>query len=299
MIILILKLLFLTVCFFCCFGFIYSIALIICRAPSRKTHKAMTNIVANHEKRKSDKLSEINRALATLLSRAIFLNPYKKMLLESKLGASHFRDTTAEIYTAESIVVMLEFFLIALFIWFFVPIFSILCALIGILAYFSTKGRVDRSIRTVQHEIEIDLPRFVYAIKAELTTTSSVVDLLEKHKSDYTLYWEHEMNITLADMKSGNYEIALTRLEARVGSSNLSEVTRGLIEMSKGNDTKTYWEALEIRFSEYRKQELLRQVEKIPSKVQALSLWLILSMVGLYLIVLGTVLFDSLKAFGL
>lgn len=43
---------------------------------------------------------------------------------------------------------------------------------------------------------------------------------------------ERELEITTADMKSGNLESALTRFETRIGSSMLSDVIRGLIETS-------------------------------------------------------------------
>ena len=34
---------------------------------------------------------------------------------------------------------------------------------------------------------------------------------------------KHELDITVADMKSGNYEAAITRLEARVGSAMMND----------------------------------------------------------------------------
>ena len=45
---------------------------------------------------------------------------------------------------------------------------------------------------------------------------------------------KRELDITTADMKSGNYETALTRLETRIGSPMLSDVVRGLISVIRG-----------------------------------------------------------------
>ena len=46
---------------------------------------------------------------------------------------------------------------------------------------------------------------------------------------------KHELEITAADIRSGNQEVAITRLEARVGSPLMSDVCRGLISLSRGD----------------------------------------------------------------
>lgn len=45
---------------------------------------------------------------------------------------------------------------------------------------------------------------------------------------------KRELDITTADMKSGNYKTALTRLETRIGSPMLSDLVRGLISVIRG-----------------------------------------------------------------
>ena len=66
-------------------------------------------------------------------------------------------------------------------------------------------------------------------------------------------------------MRSGNDEAALTRLEARVGSSALSDVVRGLIGILHGEDNGVYWANLSLKFSEAGRQNLREQAGKIPS----------------------------------
>ena len=53
-----------------------------------------------------------------------------------------------------------------------------------------------------------------------------------------------ELEITIADMKSGNEETALTRLESRIGSTMLSDVVRGLISVKRGDNGVMYFEML-------------------------------------------------------
>jgi hypothetical protein len=87
-------------------------------------------------------------------------------------------------------------------------------------------------------------------------------------------------------MRSGNYESALTRLEARVGSSMLSDVTRGLIGVLRGDETRLYWSALTVKFSDIQQQLLKQQAQKVPGKVKRLSMCLLMCFVLTYLVVI-------------
>lgn len=64
-------------------------------------------------------------------------------------------------------------------------------------------------------------------------------------------------------------------------------------EMVRGSDTHVYWENLSIRFSEYQKQQLRNIALKIPPKVNRMSMVLLVVMLLLYVVVLGSTMFDS------
>ena len=117
--------------------------------------------------------------------------------------------------------------------------------------------------------------------------THDVITILERHKDNFSPYLNEEIEITIADMRTGNYEAAITRFEGRIGSTNLSEVCRGFIQMIRGDDTHVYWETLAVRFSEIQKQQLRNIALKIPPKVHRLSFFLMMCMMLLYVVVLG------------
>lgn len=83
--------------------------------------------------------------------------------------------------------------------------------------------------------------------------THDVISILERHKDNFSPYLNEEIEITIADMRTGNYEAAITRFEGRIGSTNLSEVCRGFIQMIRGDDTAVYWETLSVRFEELQR----------------------------------------------
>ncbi len=171
--------------------------------------------------------------------------------------------------------------------------FAALMVVMGVLTFTDAHEKINDIIKQKREQIDMDLPRFVYAIAQELQRDHNVLTILERHKDNFSDYFKEEIEITIADMRSSNWEAALTRFEGRVGSTHLSEVTRGLIEMARGNDTHVYWENLSIRFSEVQKQQLRNIALKIPPKIEKMAMVLMVVMLLLYVAVLGTTMLDS------
>jgi uncharacterized protein YqhQ len=95
-------------------------------------------------------------------------------------------------------------------------------------------------------------------------------------------------------MRSGNYEVALTRLESRVGSSMMSDITRGLIGVIRGDETSVYWGTLNLKFSDYQRQNLKIEANRAPKRVRKLSMILLVCFMLIYVVVIGSVLIGSL-----
>ena len=118
--------------------------------------------------------------------------------------------------------------------------------------------------------------------------------MLDTYKENAGPELKRELEITVADMRSGNYEVALTRLESRVGSAMLSDVTRGLISVIRGDETTVYWSTLVLKFSDYQRQNLKAEAQKAPKKVRKLSMVLLVCFMLIYVAVIGQVLISSL-----
>ncbi len=287
------KLLFYIIFFIFTVTALYNIAGIIFRLPTGRITKTLKNASMGNQKRSG---SDINHQIAVLLSKIIVINEYKRNELEEKLAIADI-DETPEVYKAQGFLIILEFGLLAILLASVFPVFATAPIIIGFVMHRNHKNIVTNAVKDLQEQIDIDLPRFVYSMKQEMLVSHDVLTILERHKNDYSDHWRKQMSITVADMRSGNYEAALQRLEGRVGSTNLSEVVRGLIEMSHGSDMSVYWETLQVRFSEMRKAQLRKIVKKIPDKIHNLSLWLIGAMLSIYIVVLITQLAESMSVF--
>jgi pilus assembly protein TadC len=110
--------------------------------------------------------------------------------------------------------------------------------------------------------------------------------MLESYAESAGPELKHELTITVADMKSGNYEDAIIRLESRVGSSMMSDVCRGLIGILRGDDNKIYWASLALKFNDTARQQLRLQAQKVPKKVKRLSMCLLICFMLIYVVVI-------------
>ena len=106
---------------------------------------------------------------------------------------------------------------------------------------------------------------------------------------------KRELEITIADMASGNEENALTRMESRIGSSMLSDVVRGLISVKRGDNGIMYFQMLSMTFKQLELQKLKLEAMKQPGKMRKYSFMLLGCFLLMYLGVLGYVV---LEAFG-
>ena len=180
---------------------------------------------------------------------------------------------------------------------FFKVIFPLLTPLIvalAVLMYFKASRGVADKIKEKRKRIEYELPRFVSHIEKTLKHNRDVLYILDSYQQNAGEDLKNEIAITVADMRSGNYEAALTRFEARVGSSMLSDVTRGLIGILRGDETEIYWAGLAVKFSDYQRQLLKQQAQKAPKKVKRLSMCLLFCFILIYIVVIGVEIVNSI-----
>jgi len=264
---------------------IYNFALILLKVPSKRTTKAIKAVAARNRPSAVSFKNTYND-IALFVAKFIRLNEFKKKELSDSLKIANIA-MTPEVFMARALVKSAGIMLLSIPLFFIFPIFGILVAVLAVMIYFREKQQVDNCIKEKRKQIELDLPRFVYAISQEVQMTHDVITILERHKDNFSSFFNEEVEITIADMRTGNYEAAITRFEGRIGSTNLSEVCRGLIEMIRGSDTHVYWETLAIRFSELQKQQLREVALKVPPKVHRLSFFLMMCMMLIYVLVLG------------
>lgn len=262
------------------------------RIPFFSTSKAAGNL-AKRQKKKTSTIEIWLHDLAMWLSKRLRLNEYKRMQLETDLKSAGM-NISPEMHVANSIVKALLIGVFAIPMLFIFPLLTPLVIILAVAMYFTANKSVAKKIRQKRKAIEYELPRFVSHIEKTLKHNRDVLYILDKYKETAGEELKSELEITVADMRSGNYEAALTRLEARVGSSMLSDVTRGLIGVLRGDDTAVYWSSLGVKFSDYQRQLLKQEAQKVPRKVKRLSLCLLFCFMAMYIVVIGMEIVNSM-----
>ena len=264
------------------------------RIPHLKASMAITNL-SKRQKRKAKRIEIWFQSLTLWLSRYIHINEYKRMQIAADLQTANI-NSSPELYIANAIMKAGFCGLLAVPAFFIFPLIVPLVAALAISMYFKESRSIQERIKAKREAINFELPRLVFTIDKTLMHSRDVLSMLESYKQNAGAEFKHELTITVADMRSGNYESALTRLESRVGSSMLSDVVRGLIGILRGDETELYWASLSVKFADIQRQMLKQQALKVPGRVRRLSMALLICFMATYVVVIGMAIMTSLNA---
>ncbi|WP_283608475.1 secretion protein F [Faecalispora anaeroviscerum] len=230
---------------------------------------------------------------AVRLSKIIRMNEYRKSRMANILKAAGI-GMTPEIYTAYAIVKAgaILFGVIPCLLLF--PLLSPVLVFLSILVYFKEIRKADEQLKAKREQIESELPRFVATIEQELKSSRDVLSILEHFKKNAGSAFAKELDIVTADMRSSSYEAALTRFEARLNSSQLSDVVRGLIGVLRGDDGAIYFQMLAHDFKALELQRLKGEALKIPPKIRVFSFIMLMCFLFTYLVVIALEIMKSL-----
>ncbi|NCB42260.1 MAG: secretion protein F [Clostridia bacterium] len=280
------------------FGFFLAIGIYLILAdrlhlPLLATERAMLS--AGHKGKGTAKTMEtflMNKAV--LLSRFIHLEEYRAVRLRNNLNAAGL-NMTPEVYTAFAMVKAAVILLGVIPCFIILPLLSPILVLLAVATYFKEIRKVDGLLSAKRDAVERDLPRFVATVEQELQASRDVLGILENFKKHAGASFAGELDIVTADMRSSGYEAALTRLEARVNSSILSDVVRGLISVLRGNDGRVYFQMLEHDLKQMELQRLKAEALKIPSKIRVFSFLMLICFIFTYIAVIG---YEILRSLG-
>lgn len=270
----------------------YNFATYLLKLPSGKASKAYLKL-EHRQNRKPDTFNTTLESVSKKIAKLLRLNNYKKMELTSTLKTAGI-NISAEEFKAYGLLKSGILVVLALVFIPILPIGSGFFALLSLLVYFLHTSSLKKRIGQKREEIEYELSRFVFVIKEGLKNNRDVLTLLEAYAPSADEALGEELRITIADMKATNYEAALTRFDERNGINSLSDITRGLIGVLRGDVSESYWEDLSEQLAKEQKERLKRKANKIPGKINKVSLSLTILFT---LIILSTMILAMIPTF--
>lgn len=242
----------------------------------------------------SDTLTNIIHSLSKIVIKFVRIGDFKRKRLVAQFENLNMKMTPEEYYAEMySKVLLLALFIpIAFIIHIVVGLFL---AIIVVLVFLVEYNKLDEIIRKKKAAIESELPKFVSVIEQTFKNDHDVIKLISTYVENEESPFVSELNITLADMKTGDFETALTRLANRVDSVSLSEVVRGLQSALHGDDTVGYFTSLNTKLWDIEKVKIKKKALKTPSKVKYLVKVMLCCMFLIYITVFGTVIYEGLS----
>lgn len=266
----------------------------IFRLPTMRTSKAMMN-TGKQDKKLAKTMDALFMDGAVRLAAYIRMNDYKKSRMNHVLAASGI-GMTPEVYLSYAYLKAGSIFLFIIPALYVFPLLAILLVLLGVMVYYKETKRADEMLREKREQIEGELYRFVSTITQELKNSRDVLSMLEHYKENAGSMFRKELDIVCADMRSGSYEAALTRFEARLNSPQLSDVVRGLIGVLRGDDGAVYFQMLTHDFKQAELQRLKAKAAKIPPKIRVFSFAMLLCFLMTYFAIIG---YEIIKSMGM
>lgn len=271
---------------------LYFLASAVLKLPTIGTAKAMLGVV-KQDKKAAKTMETYLMTVAVKLSKFIRMDEYKRSRMDSVLKASGM-NLTPEVYQAYAFVKAGAVMAGIVPCVFLMPLLSPVVVILSVLVYFKESQKADEQLKAKRDEIEGELPRLVATVEQELKASRNVIGMLERFKSNAGPALTGELDVLLADMRSSNYEAALTRFEARLNSPMLSDVVRGLIGVLRGDDSAVYFQMLAHDFKQLELQRLKARAQKIPPKIRVFSFAMLMCFLLTYLTIICYVAVTSL-----
>ena len=252
--------------------------------PRLATQRAMLS-VGRREKKQARSVEALLMGWAVRLAPHIHMDEYKRSRLRNVLTAAGL-NLTPEEYSAFAIVKAGAILLAIIPCRLIFPLLAVVVVFLAIAVYFKEIRRADEKLSAKRDQIEAELPRFVATITQELAVSRDVLSMLEHYKQNAGEIFSSELDILTADMRSGSFEVALTRFEARFNSSLLSDVVRGLIGVLRGDNGISYFQMLAHDMKQLELQRLKAKAMKIPPRIRVFSFVLLMCFLMTYLAII-------------
>ena len=279
------------------FGFAaYNLSCAFVDVPTSRTSKMMM-LSKKQQGTKNEKLLDVYiRKIASLLAPYLRLDKLRRNKLQAALHIAGL-PLSPEVYTARAWVTAGAIGLCAIPMAFLIPLFVPILIGFAVALWFSTYYAAFDFVKKRRKVIEAEIPRFALTIGQNLENGRDVLKILTSYRRVAGKDFGAELDQTIADMKTGNYENALIHFETRIGSPMLSDVIRGLVGVLRGDDQRMYFKMICFDMRQIEQNNLKKEAAKRPKAIQRYSMMMLICIMIIYLVVLCTEVLTSLGGF--
>ncbi len=247
---------------------LYNILAILLKVP-KADFKRARSMMSGYAK--TGFLTEYIESLSSRLSKFISLSIMKKTILLQQLTLAK-RTQTPEEFVAQTYVYAVLPLPLCLILIFANPVFAIMPLGISFYLYRRCYNKLREDGEKRQKNIENEILKFVMYMTNSLKSERNIIRLIEQYISNFDTELTEELTLTLAEMKTGNYEKALNHMAKRNNSKAVSNLVNGLISSLQGNDMTVYFENLSYELTGVWEQTFKKQALEQEPKISKLSM---------------------------
>ena len=264
--------------------------------PSHKAVEAIRNL---HGKRSlTQRLQDGLLPLARLLAKLFPMSEYRLRRMEADFSRLRISQTPQEFVSTLLARSLLLTSIGLLYIPFGIPWLSLLTAVTALLSYFQSMQTIRKKVEAQNREIEAELPRLVETLTYSLQENRDLVAFFEKYRHVSGKALGVELDRFIVELKTGNQEAALRRMDARLSLPSFSALCAVLCGVYQGIDQQTSLLVLEQDMRARERETLRRTMEKRPGRVKAASFLLTALMILLFMVPLILLIIRNLQTVG-
>lgn len=274
----------------------YRIAQAVFAFPSGQSIQAMQNIHGKHSL--SQRFQDALLPLARLLSKLFPMSDYRKKRMEADFARLHITQLPEDFVSQAKARSLFLALIGALFVPFGIPLLALLTAVISVLAYFQTTQTIRKKVEAQNREIEAELPRLTETLIYSLQDSRDLISFFEKYRQVAGKALGMELDRLILDMKTGNPEMALRSMDARLSLPSFSALCAVLCGVHQGVDQQTSLLVLEQDMRTKERETIRRLMEKRPGRIKAASFILTILLIFLFMVPLVILILNNLQAVG-
>ena len=255
--------------------------------PTGQTSKMMM-LAAKRSGTRKELLGDVYIAkIADVFARYISIDLLKRSQLQNALEIAHIA-MTPEQYIASAVTRGILVVCISIPLCITTPLFLLagiaLGCLVGFMRYQEVLDYAAKRRKRIEHEI----PRFTSAVAQNLEIDRDILRMFLAYRRVADQDFGEELDRTIADMQTGNYENALLKMERRINSPLMSDVIRGLIGVLRGDDQRVYFKMLTFDMRQLEQNNLKKEAMKRPQAMQKYCMFMMMCILLIYGVVLIT-----------
>ncbi|MPM08130.1 hypothetical protein SDC9_54442 [bioreactor metagenome] len=208
------------------------------------------------------------KQLLAITARLVFLDKAAATRLGKSLGKAGLA-ITPQVYTGRKYLIITSGVCIMALCFVLNFYFGTFIVLMGtVFALMKQRDTLNVKIKKKELAVSQEMPRFVRTICRSLQSDRDLYNVISTYRKAAGPELGGELDILLAEMKSGNVQSALVHFENRLGTSEVTRLCAALRDMSMGIDQTATLSYLADDMARQAKENVKRELSLRPGKMR-------------------------------